>query len=226
MKFSLAAILAFTTAVSTISAAELADIPTTATDNGDFVTLVAALSAADLVDTLAGPGPFTVFAPNDAAFAKLDSIVVPCLLEPDNKAQLTTLLTYHVASGEVMAADLTNDQKIPTLEGSDVTIRITGTTVTVNDMSQVIAADVAASNGVIHVIDNVLIPPSIDVDEFLVLCRELYPDLDPKAGATADKALEEDKANDGKEVDDGSGASMLSVAASLVGGALVTVFGM
>jgi len=182
MKFSLATILAFT-AASVVSAddAALKDIPTTAIDNGTFTTLVAALTAADLVTTLSGDGPFTVFAPDDAAFEALDKVdkkLIPCLLLPENVETLKTILTYHVAAGEVLSTDLSNGQQIPSLQGEDISVDITGTTVMLNDDAQVIAADVMATNGVIHVIDAVLFPPTVNMEDFLVWCREINPDGD------------------------------------------------
>jgi uncharacterized surface protein with fasciclin (FAS1) repeats len=134
------------------------DIVDTAVAAGSFKTLAAALTAAGLVDTLKGPGPFTVFAPTDAAFAKLPPGLVETLLKPENKAQLTSILTYHVVPGKVPAsavAGKVTDAK--TVNGA--TINVNGTSgVKVNDAT-VITADVQASNGVIHVIDTVLIPP-------------------------------------------------------------------
>merc|ERR1712194_284631 len=143
------------------------DIPTTAVKAGDFNTLVAALDAADLVGAISEPkGPFTVFAPTDDAFAKLSEGLVPCLLEPRNKQFLTDVLLYHVASPQVLSTDLSDGQKIPTLVrlvgvGSDLTVDITMSGgVKIND-SNVIKADVLTSNGVIHIIDAVLVPDGI-----------------------------------------------------------------
>merc|ERR1712166_92454 len=130
MKFSLATILAFTAASAVFADdAALKDIPTTAIDNGTFTTLVAALTAADLVTTLSGDGPFTVFAPDDAfvALAKVDEKLIPCLLLPENVETLKTILTYHVAAGEVLSTDLSNGQQIPSLQGEDISVDITGT---------------------------------------------------------------------------------------------------
>jgi uncharacterized surface protein with fasciclin (FAS1) repeats len=124
---------------------------------GNFTTLAAALTAADLVTTLKGPGPFTVFAPTDAAFAKLPAGTVDNLLKPENKAMLQNVLKYHVVAGKVSAADVIKLTKATTLQGQDVTIAVTGSTVKVNDAT-VTATDVQASNGVIHVIDTVLLP--------------------------------------------------------------------
>ena len=127
---------------------------------GNFTTLVAAVTAADLVETLSGTGPFTVFAPTDEAFAALPAGVLDALLLPENKALLAQILTYHVVSGMVMAADIT-DGDVATGEGSNVML-VTTSGVKVND-ANVVSADVPASNGVIHAIDAVILPPGVDV---------------------------------------------------------------
>ncbi len=127
---------------------------------GNFGTLVAAVTAADLAETLSGPGPFTVFAPTDEAFAALPAGILDALLLPKNKAVLAKILTYHVVSGQVMAADVT-DGDVATVEGQTVKLSTMGG-VTVNGAS-VIAADVMASNGVIHAIDAVILPPDVDL---------------------------------------------------------------
>nr|NLD41135.1 fasciclin domain-containing protein [Actinomycetales bacterium] len=132
--------------------------------NSDFETLVAAVTAADLAGTLSGDGPFTVFAPTDDAFAALPEGLVDALLLPEKEAALTSILTYHVLSGEVMAADVTAGD-VATVEGSTIAIT-TDDGVMVNDAT-VIATDVDASNGVIHVIDTVLVPPTVDVNALL-----------------------------------------------------------
>lgn len=120
--------------------------------------MVAAVKAAGLVDTLKGPGPFTVFAPTDEAFAALPAGTVDSLLKPENKAKLVAILTYHVVPGKVMAADLTGKKLDPkTVEGQTVAIDATGAAVKVNQAT-VIKADVVADNGVIHVINAVLLP--------------------------------------------------------------------
>ena len=131
---------------------------------GNFTTLVAAVTAADLVETLSGEGPFTVFAPTDEAFAALPAGVLDALLLPENKALLAQILTYHVVSGKVMAADVT-DGDVATVEGQNVKLSTMGG-VTVND-AKVIAADVMASNGVIHAIDAVILPPGVDVAKLI-----------------------------------------------------------
>jgi uncharacterized surface protein with fasciclin (FAS1) repeats len=136
------------------------DIIDVAVGAGSFKTLAAALTAAGLVDTLKGTGPFTVFAPTDAAFAKLPAGVVANLLKPENRAQLVSILTYHVVPGNVKAAGLLNKTtRATTVEGDAVTIVGTSSSVSVNGV-KVISADVAASNGTIHVIDTVLMPPA------------------------------------------------------------------
>lgn len=127
---------------------------------GNFTTLVAAVTAADLVETLSGEGPFTVFAPTDDAFAALPEGVLDALLLPENKALLAQILTYHVVSGKVMAADVT-DSDVATVEGQTIALS-TESGVTVNG-ANVVAADVMASNGVIHAIDAVILPPGVDV---------------------------------------------------------------
>ncbi|MGB7431437.1 MAG: fasciclin domain-containing protein [Ahrensia sp.] len=131
------------------------DIVDTAAGNTDFETLVAAVQAAGLVDTLKGEGPFTVFAPTDDAFAALGT-TVDDLLKPENKDQLTAILTYHVVPGKVMSTDLTDDMTAATVQGGDVTIDLDNG-VMVND-ANVVTADIETSNGVIHVIDKVIMP--------------------------------------------------------------------
>ncbi len=138
----------------------LTDIVDTAVAAGTFKTLAAALTAADLVTTLKGVGPFTVFAPTDAAFAKLPAGTVDDLLKPENKKTLQAILTYHVVAGKVLAADVVKLTHATTVEGEDVAISVSGSTVKVN-AATVTAVDVLASNGVIHVIDSVLLPPSV-----------------------------------------------------------------
>jgi transforming growth factor-beta-induced protein len=134
-----------------------ADIVDTAIADGRFTTLVAAVQAAGLVDTLKGAGPFTVFAPTDDAFAKLPAGTVESLLKPENLEQLKSILLYHVVAGKVMAADVVKLTTAMTLQGTNVTIKIDGDKVYIND-AQVIITDIETLNGVIHVIDMVLIP--------------------------------------------------------------------
>ncbi len=135
-----------------------------ASADGSFATLVAAVTAADLVETLSGTGPFTVFAPTDEAFAALPEGVLDALLLPENKAVLAQILTYHVVSGMVMAADV-KDGDVATVEGQTIKLS-TAEGVTVNGAT-VVVADVAASNGVIHAIDAVILPPGVDVAKLL-----------------------------------------------------------
>ena len=139
------------------SAAMAADIVDTAVSAGSFNTLVAAVKAAGLVDTLKGPGPFTVFAPTDAAFAKLPAGTVEALLQDPEK--LKAILTYHVVSGKVMAAQVAKMKTATTVNGGPVMINAKGGKVMVNN-AHVIKADIAADNGVIHVIDTVIMPPA------------------------------------------------------------------
>jgi uncharacterized surface protein with fasciclin (FAS1) repeats len=134
-----------------------ADIVDTAVAAGSFKTLVAAVQAAGLVDTLKGPGPFTVFAPTDEAFAKLPAGTVEDLLKPENKAKLAAILTYHVLPGKVMAADIAGKQMMAkSVQGSEINVNATKGVMV--DGANVVTADVAADNGVIHVIDAVILP--------------------------------------------------------------------
>ena len=123
----------------------------------DHTTLVAAVTAAGLVETLSGTGPFTIFAPTNAAFAALPAGTVEDLLKPENKEKLTSILTYHVVAGNVMSAQLSDGQKVATLNGKQLTVAIKDGVVTING-AKVVAADLAGSNGVIHVIDGVILP--------------------------------------------------------------------
>ena len=133
-----------------------------AVNSKDHTTLVAAVKAAGLVDTLAGPGPFTVFAPTNAAFGKLPKGTVATLVKPENKATLTKILTYHVVPGKMNAADLTDGKKLKTVEGETLTVKASGGKVMLMDAkggsSTVTIADVNQSNGVIHVVNTVLMP--------------------------------------------------------------------
>ena len=150
--------------VTDVMPATVGDIVAVASDNPDFSTLVAAISAADLVSTLQGTGPFTVFAPTNEAFAALPAGVLDALLLPENVDVLTQILTYHVVSGAVLAADVV-DGNVMTVEGADLVLSTTGG-VSVNSVP-VATADVMASNGVIHVIGTVLLPPGLDVSTLL-----------------------------------------------------------
>lgn len=135
------------------------DIVDTAISAGNFTTLATALGAAGLVDTLKSEGPFTVFAPTDEAFAKLPAGTVETLLKPENKDQLTAILTYHVVPGKMKAADVVKLTEAKTVNGKPLSISVKGGSVMING-AKVTTADVAASNGVIHVIDSVILPPS------------------------------------------------------------------
>ena len=128
-----------------------------AAGNPDFSTLVAAVKAAGLVDVLVGEGPFTVFAPTNAAFAKLPAGTVETLLKPENKDQLVAVLTYHVVAGKVMAADVVTLDSAVTVQGEAVSISASDAGVTV-DGANVVTTDIEATNGVIHVIDSVILP--------------------------------------------------------------------
>ena len=127
-----------------------------AAGNADFSTLVAAVKAADLAETLSGAGPFTVFAPTNAAFDKLPKGTVEDLLKPENKAKLAAILTYHVVAGKVMAADVKTGM-VKTVQGTDLDVKVSADGVTVND-AKVVKRDIVGSNGVIHVIDTVVLP--------------------------------------------------------------------
>ena len=133
------------------------DIVDTAVAAGSFKTLAAALTTAELVETLKGKGPFTVFAPTDRAFGKLPKGTVENLLKPENRSKLTAILTYHVVPGNVMAADVVKLKKAKTVQGSEVKIRVDDGKVYI-DKSQVTKTDIKCKNGVIHVIDSVLLP--------------------------------------------------------------------
>ena len=152
-----AAVTAMALSAGTTVGAQGKDIVDTAVAAGQFKTLAAALTAAGLVPTLKGAGPFTVFAPTDAAFAKLPKGTVEDLLKPENKAKLTAILTYHVVAGKVMAADVVKLTSAKTVQGGTAKVSTMGGTVMI-DASHVTTTDIAASNGVIHVIDTVMMP--------------------------------------------------------------------
>jgi uncharacterized surface protein with fasciclin (FAS1) repeats len=151
------AALALTFATPAVAGAQSKDIVDTAVAAGSFKTLASALTAADLVKTLKGAGPFTVFAPTDEAFAKLPTGTVETLLKPENKAKLQRILTYHVVAGKVMAADVMKMKSAKAVSGDSLTIAVRNDKV-MADNSHVVKTDIAASNGVIHVIDTVLMP--------------------------------------------------------------------
>jgi len=135
------------------------DIVDTAVAAGSFTTLVSAIKAAGLVDTLKSDGPFTVFAPTDEAFAKLPSGTLETLLKPENKEQLVAILTYHVVSGKVKAKDVINLSSATSVQGADVNIMLKEGGVVLNGNSNVVKTDIKTSNGIIHVIDTVILPP-------------------------------------------------------------------
>ena len=154
-RFAAAFLLAVPLAV-TANLARAADVVDTAVAAGSFKTLVAAVQAAGLVDTLKGRGPFTVFAPTDAAFAALPAGTVDSLLKPENKAKLVAILTYHVVPAKIMATDVKSGE-VPTVNGKVLTVKADGMGVMVNN-AKVIATDLVGSNGVIHVVDTVILP--------------------------------------------------------------------
>ncbi|MDE0781386.1 MAG: fasciclin domain-containing protein [Alphaproteobacteria bacterium] len=156
--FFAASIIAAGTFSSAV-AANAANLIDTAVDSGQFKTLVAAVQAAGLGDALSGPGPFTVFAPTDEAFSKLPEGTVEDLLKSENREKLVAILTYHVIFGKVMAADIADKKlSVKTLQGSDLVVDAMAGVVSVNG-AKVTAVDIEASNGVIHVIDRVDLPP-------------------------------------------------------------------
>ena len=146
-----------TSALPSVAASGNKDIVDTAVAAGSFKTLVAAVQAAGLADTLKGPGPYTVFAPTDDAFKKLPAGTVDNLLKPENKEKLKAILLYHVVAGNVTAAQAMKMSSAKTVNGQELTITTSGSTVMIND-AKVVKADIQASNGVIHVIDTVLLP--------------------------------------------------------------------
>ncbi len=157
-RFSIAALLSLTLATGTLIAAPAPsdeNIVEIAVGNGNFTTLVAAVQAAGLVDTLSGDGPFTVFAPTDEAFAKLPEGTIEALL--NDKDKLTSILTYHVVAGKVMASDVVNLNSAETVNGQEVAIKVMDGKVMI-DGATVVMTDIEASNGVIHVIDTVILP--------------------------------------------------------------------
>ena len=158
LHFAALAVTAAGLSTPALAADAASDIVDTAVAAGSFKTLVAAVEAAGLVETLKGEGPFTVFAPTDDAFAKLPAGTVESLLEPENKDKLVAILTYHVVAGGVPASEVVELTEAPTVNGAPVSISVEGDTVMVNDAT-VVTADIMTSNGIIHVIDTVLLPP-------------------------------------------------------------------
>ena len=159
---AMAVAIAVLCASTLVQAAEKKDIVDTAVAAGSFKTLAAALGAADLVEALKGKGPFTVFAPTDEAFAKLPAGTVETLLKPENKDQLTAVLTYHVVAGQVPAKQVVDLKGAKTLNGQRVDIAVAGGKVTV-DKANVVKTDIHCSNGIIHVIDSVILPGSDNI---------------------------------------------------------------
>ncbi|KIC50038.1 fasciclin domain-containing protein [Tateyamaria sp. ANG-S1] len=155
-KTLLATIATAAFATAAVAGSAKKDIVDTAVSAGTFETLVAAVTAADLVDTLKGDGPFTVFAPTDEAFAALPEGTVEELLLPENKDQLVAILTYHVVPGKVMSTDLSDDMEATTVQGDAITIDLDNGVMV--EQANVVSADIETTNGVIHVIDQVILP--------------------------------------------------------------------
>lgn len=155
----LAATLVMAGSLATPRADNSKDIVDTAVAAGSFTTLAKALQAADLVETLKGPGPFTVFAPTDEAFAKLPAGTLTDLLKPENREQLQRILTYHVVAGAVSSSEVAGMRSARAVSGDSLPIQATNGTVTVSN-ARVVTTDIAASNGIIHVIDTVMLPPT------------------------------------------------------------------
>lgn len=151
-----------TTPSTTTDAAPQSTIVELAVGTQDLSTLVSAVKAAELVDTLSGTGPFTVFAPTNAAFEGLPAGTLDTLLMPDNKTKLQAVLTYHVVSGKVLSSDLSDGQVVKTVQGNNLTVMMSGGKVMLKDATgataEVVTADIAASNGVVHVINKVVLP--------------------------------------------------------------------
>jgi uncharacterized surface protein with fasciclin (FAS1) repeats len=162
MKKLIASVIALFALGSVAFAAEKKDIVDTAVGAGSFKTLVAAVKAAGLVETLKGDGPFTVFAPTDEAFAKLPAGTVEDLLKPENKAKLADILTYHVVSGNVPSKDAVKLDKAMAVNKKEIKLAVKSEalTLTLNDSAKVTKADIECTNGVIHVIDTVIMPPA------------------------------------------------------------------
>ena len=153
----LLAVLTLTLFTASAASAAEKDIVDTAADAGQFETLVAAVKAADLVDTLKGKGPFTVFAPNDEAFKKLPAGTVEDLLKPENKDKLVSILTYHVVPGKIMSGDIAGKEtEVKTVQGDKLSVNAKDGVMV--DKAKVVKADIVTSNGVIHVIDTVVMP--------------------------------------------------------------------
>lgn len=152
--------IAFMMTASVTVQAQSKDIVDLAVGNENLKTLVAAVKAGELVDVLKSDGPFTVFAPTDAAFAALPEGTLESLLKPENKDKLVAILKYHVVAGKIMSSDLSNGQQAATVQGEKIKVAINGSDVKIEN-AKVVAADVNAKNGVVHVIDQVILPPSM-----------------------------------------------------------------
>ena len=178
-KFYIAVVATVLMSVSAFAGHTRKDIVDTAVQTGSFNTLAQALKAADLVDTLKGPGPFTVFAPTDQAFSKLPPGTLEVLLKPENKEQLRSILTYHVVAGRVAAADVVKLTSAKTVNGQEVRISVLKGVVRLNDV-RVTKTDIAASNGLIHVVDRVLVPPMGEVSQVSKI-DDMLADFESKA---------------------------------------------
>jgi transforming growth factor-beta-induced protein len=203
----LAAIMLLT--VASVAFAQDADIVDTAASNDDFSTLVAAVQAADLVDDLKGEGPFTVFAPVNAAFEPFAADGTLDALLADPSGLLTDILLYHVVSGKVMSTDLSDGMTAPTLNGASLTFSVSDEGVMVND-ANVVVADIEVSNGVIHVIDSVLLPPADEMEEAEMAEEEMAAPAQMPVTGTGQTALPAPMV---------VAAALMAV---LVGGAIVT----
>lgn len=160
MKTIVKSIISLFAVASVAVAGEKKDIVDTAVGAGSFDTLVAAVKAADLVDTLKGDGPFTVFAPTDDAFAKLPKETLEALLKPENKAKLADILTYHVVSGKVPAKTAVTLKEAEAVNSDKITLKVEDGALILNSSAKVVKTDIECTNGVIHVIDTVILPPS------------------------------------------------------------------
>ena len=178
-KLYMAVVATVLMSVSAFASPTRQDIVKTVAQAGSFNTLAQALKAADLVDTLKGPGPFTVFAPTDQAFAKLAPGTLEVLLKPENKEQLRSILTYHVVAGRVAAADVVKLTSAKTVNGQEVRISVLKGVVRLNDV-RVTKTDIAASNGLIHVVDRVLVPPMGEVSQVSKI-DDMLADFESKA---------------------------------------------
>ena len=178
-KLYMAVVATVLMSVSVFASPTRQDIVKTVAQAGSFNTLAQALKAADLVDTLEGPGPFTVFAPTDQAFAKLAPGTLEVLLKPENKEQLRSILTYHVVAGRVAAADVVKLTSAKTVNGQEVRISVLKGVVRLNDV-RVTKTDIAASNGLIHVVDRVLVPPMGEVSQVSKI-DDMLADFESKA---------------------------------------------